>query len=209
MTALFIMNLSTNGLDVFVSRSMLAGAAVLGVAVVTYLTFWRGRFSHWRVEEAQIDLGRIGHVKIKPSTDDIQIAHRAWIELVTRKAGLAFDKQDDVITEIYDSWYTLFTCMRDLAKEVPADRVRSHEDTRKLLDLLVDALNRGLRPHLTKWQARFRRWYLTRLDEFPAKSPQQIQKEFPEYEALVSDLEVVNQQLVEYAQFIKRLAQGS
>lgn len=209
MTELFNMELSTNGLDVFVSGSLLIGVLILAAVVVVYSTVSRGWFSRWRVEEAQISLGKIGHVKIKPSTDDIQIAHRAWIELVTRKAGLAFDQQNDVIAEIYDSWYTLFTCMRDLAKQVPADRIRTNENTRKLVVLLVDALNQGLRPHLTKWQAKFRRWYSARLVDFPEKSPQEIQKEFPQYEELVSDLQVVNQQLVEYEQFIRRLAQGS
>lgn len=208
MTELLNVKWNASGLDLFVSVWLLIGVMVaLAAATVVYFASLRGWF-RWRVEEAQINLGKIGHIKIRPNADDVQIAHRAWIELVTRKAGLPFDKQNDVITDIYDSWYTLFACMRDLAKEVPADRIRTNENTRKLVVLLVDALNQGLRPHLTKWQARFRRWYSARLEEFPEGSPQEIQEKFPQYDELVSDLQVVNEQLVEYEQFIRKLAQG-
>lgn len=209
VTELLNVEFNTKGLDVFISVWALIGVVVaFATAAGFYSASSRGWF-RWRVEEAQINLGKIGHIKIKPNADDIQIAHRAWIELVTRKAGLPFDKQNDVITDIYDSWYTLFACMRDLAKEVPADRIRTNENTRKLVVLLVDALNQGLRPHLTKWQARFRRWYSARLEEFPERSPQEIQEGFPQYDELVSDLQVVNEQLVEYEQFIRKIAQGS
>src|SRR5205807_2700637 len=107
----------------------------------------------------QVQLGGIGTVKIRPSYEDIQVAHQAWIELVTRKAALPFEERNDVIAEVYDSWYALFREMRNLTKTIPAERVRGSKDTQALVRLLVDALNHGLRPHLTKWQARFRRWY--------------------------------------------------
>src|SRR5205823_5879710 len=105
--------------------------------------------------ELNIELGGIGKVKIKPNHETVQIAHRAWVELATRKAGLPFEPEDDVIVEIYNSWYQLFGEMRSLAKQVPAYKIRSDESTREAINLIVSALNRGLRPHLTRWQARF------------------------------------------------------
>jgi len=68
--------------------------------------------------------------------------------------------------------------------------------------------NKGLRPHLTRWQARFRQWYGEALKKSPDKSPQEIQRDFPQYRELVEDLIRVNKQLVEYANFIKQIAQG-
>lgn len=108
--------------------------------------------------ELEVKLGGIGKVKIKPNYEVKQIAHKAWVELKTRKAGLPIDKENDVVADIYKSWYQLFGEIRELARDVPASKLKD-EDTGKLVQLLIDSLNDGLRPHLTRWQARYSRWY--------------------------------------------------
>lgn len=164
----------------------------------------------WDPVSATVNLGGIGTVSIQPNNEDIQIAHRAWVELATRKAAILFDPENDVITEVYDSWYSLFQTMRELASSVPAHLVRRDASTKKLVQLLVDALNDGLRPHLTKWQARFRHWYAKEQDkpDNADLSPQEIQRKFPEYAALVRDLVEMNQYLQEYSRAIKTIAHG-
>lgn len=156
--------------------------------------------------ELTIQLGGIGHVTIKPNHEVNQIAHKAWVELITRKAGLSFDRDCDLVNEIYDSWYALFKEMRELIKNIPASQL-ANESTEKLVEVLVDALNKGLRPHLTKWQAKFRRWYKNEIDDIKKRklSPQEIQKKFPQYSDLVADLEKVSEQLVSYTVEIKKL----
>lgn len=182
---------------------------VLGVGWITYhYYFRRRRLPSWSVVEADVQLGGIGKVKIRPSYEDIQVAHKAWVELVTRKAALPFDKDHDVISEVYNSWYALFQEMRSLTKTIPAERVRQSKDTQELVRLLVSALNDGLRPHLTKWQARFRHWYNEALKTDVQKGPQEVQREFPQYQELVDDLVNVNKQLVDYADVIRRIAHG-
>lgn len=185
---------------------VLLALACVGWAIYHYR---RRKLPSWSVVEADVQFGGIGKVKIRPSYEDIQVAHKAWVELVTRKAALPFDKDHDVISEVYNSWYALFQEMRSLAKTIPAERVRGSKDTQELVRLLVDALNKGLRPHLTQWQARFRHWYEDALKKSTEKSPQEIQREFPQYQELVDDLIKVNQQLVEYAEVIRRIAHGS
>ncbi len=162
----------------------------------------------WSAVEAEVQLGGIGAVKIRPSYEDIQIAHRAWVELVTRKAALPFDEDHDVIREVYNSWYALFQEMRSLAKAIPAEKVRRSKDTRELVRLLVDALNRGIRPHLTQWQARFRHWYDEAIRSIPERSPQEVQRDYPQYQELVDDLKKVNRELVAYAEVIREIAHG-
>lgn len=190
------------------------GPLLILFILMSFWVWYRCKYSNlwpqWEVIETEISLGGIGKIKIKPSYEDIQIAHKAWVELATRKAGLPFDEEHDVIAEVYNSWYELFREMRALTKQIPADKVRNSEDTQNLLNLLVDALNKGLRPHLTQWQAKFRRWYEDALKESAnkGKTPQQIQKEYSEYNALVSDLKEVNKELVEYTNFIREIAQG-
>lgn len=125
---------------------------------VIYHCYRRRRLPAWSVIEAEVQLGGIGKVKIRPSYEDIQVAHKAWVELVTRKAALPFEEDHDVIAEVYNSWYALFQEIRSLTKTIPAEKARASKDAQELARLLVDALNKGLRPHLTQWQARFRHW---------------------------------------------------
>ncbi len=189
---------------------LVLGLVVLGLVSWTVYPYWfqRRRPPSWSVVEAEVQLGGIGTVKIRPSYEDIQVAHQAWIELVTRKVALPFEEPDDVIAEVYDSWYALFREMRNLTKTIPAQRVRESKDTQELVRLLVDALNNGLRPHLTRWQARFRHWYEHAQKGNLEKSPQEVQRDYPEYRQLVDDLTIVNKQLVEYASVIKQIAYG-
>lgn len=196
------------GLTVEAGPVFLVLALIGLIALLLYR--WRkgSQCRDWAVVDAEIELGGIGKVRIRPSYEDVQIAHKAWVELVTRKAGLPFDEEHDIITEVYDSWYALFREMRGLAKEIPAEKLRNSKDTQELVKLLVDALNLGLRPHLTKWQAKFRHWFKSAIKKDDGKSPQEIQKQYPQYQELVNDLKEVNKQIVKYADVIKQIAQG-
>jgi len=190
------------------------GFALIVVLLVSFGVYCLVKFLilrrrlRFEIVDAEIELGGIGKIKIRPSYEEVQIAHKAWTELATRKAALLFDEENDVVVEVYNSWCELFGRMRDLVKEIPAQKLRSSRDTRQLVRLLVEALNKGLRPHLTRWQAKFRRWYEAQLKEHQGAAPQVIQRQFPEYGELVKDLKVVNQQIVEYAEVLRRISQG-
>lgn len=58
--------------------------------------------------------------------------------------------------------------------------------------IATQTLNNGLRPHLTRWQARFRHWYDKCPDDMKRKCPQDCQRGFPEYEQLIDDMKTVN-----------------
>ena len=146
---------------------------ILVLSLALFLFFRRFRINNLFFHEVELSiaLGGIGDVKIKTNHEVVQVAHKAWSEMITRKAGLQFEPEHDVIVEVYNSWYQLFSEMRALIKSIPANRLKD-ENTQKLVNLLVDTLNKGLRPHLTKWQARFRRWYeaeLTKQNNYEIK----------------------------------------
>lgn len=183
----------------------------MAIVIGALLLWWRHRGlpKGWEVVSAEVNFADLGSVSIKPNKDDIQIAHRAWLELATRKAGLPFDPEHDVILEVYDSWHELFGRLRELAKECPATKVRTDEDTRQLLLTLIQVLNKGLRPHLTRWQARFRRWYEAELaDAAPHETPQEVQRRFPQYAELTTDLSGVQAGIRRYMTLLKGLATG-
>lgn len=159
----------------------------------------------WKTTELEISLGNVGKMKICPDGQDRQIAHRIWTELVTRKAGIEIDLDNDVITEIYDSWYELFRVVRQLVGEICAADIPISSDKRALIDIATRTLNDGLRPHLTRWQARFRSWLESSKNDYKNLSPQEIQRLFPQYEELTKDLLRVNRAIIQYRLELKRM----
>mgnify|MGYP006117494351 CR=1 FL=1 len=166
---------------------------------------------HKNIEIDSAEIGIQGQkIKIKPNYTNIDIAYKIWVELNTRKIGIQIDFENDVITEVYNSWYQFFGITRDLIKDLPATKIRLDSDSKELIEISMKILNEGLRPHLTEWQAKYRRWYNTAI-EISAnenKSPQQIQKDFPQYDLLKEDMSRINRNLINYKDVIYKLAFG-
>lgn len=152
------------------------------------------------VDEVSLGIGK-SNIKLKYNKKDQEIAYKLWVELNTRKIGLPYEENYDVIVEVYNSWYDFFKIARELLKDVPPSRLPY---STKLITLTTDVLNEGLRPHLTKWQAKYRKWYDENNQK--SKSPQEIQKEFPEYDALLSDLLITNKHMIEYKNLMYQIA---
>jgi hypothetical protein len=163
------------------------------------------RIFRYNLVKVNIKLGNVGTAEFRPNKNDMQIAHKIWTQLVTRKAAIPIDQENDVIEEIYDSWYTLFQKVREFISEIPAELIRNNNSTKEIVRIATQTLNEGLRPHLTKWQARYRSWSTAQKDNFSEMTPQDFQKEYPEYKYLIEDLIRVNQQLIQYSQELKKI----
>lgn len=186
---------------------------LIAIAVIVFLVWLGFRwFAARRLGDFEIDGAELGFgdhkISFKPNDTDRQIAYSIWVELSTRKVGLPIEIEDDVISEVYDSWYSFFAVTRELIKDIPVSKVRG-DSTGKIIDLSIEVLNEGLRPHLTKWQARFRHWYEAQLEKKKDVSPQDLQKKFPEYDALCADLLAVNNRLIKYRMKMIELVRGS
>ena len=79
-----------------------------------------------------------------------------------------------------------------------------------LISLLTDILNKGLRPHLTEYQARFKKWYNNEIDknDNKEKSPQEIQANYEKYEDLIKSMKEVNKLLIDYSIKLKEIIDG-
>ena len=161
----------------------------------------------FKIVDMNINIANIGNVNIELNKDISKIAHKAWIEIMTRKVGLVFEEDKDVIIEVYNSWYVLFGIIRDLLKEI--EPKKKDKNMQVLEDILIKVLNDGLRPHLTKWQAKFRRWYDKEIQDTNniELSPQEIQQKYDKYDELILDLKEVNRQMVQFAGELKKLTQ--
>jgi hypothetical protein len=188
------------------------GAAVV---IVAGLIAWRllhekvGAFGQLELESADFGLDGKAAFKFKPNWTDRQVAYAIWVELSTRKIGLPITLENDVISEIYDSWYAFFGVARELIKTVPVSRA-SDKSTREIIRLSMAVLNDGLRPHLTRWQARFRRWYeVAAADPANAgRDPQEIQAMYPQWKALTDDLAERNKGMIAYGMALQAIYGG-
>lgn len=182
----------------------------LGIVVIGYF-LWRRFISGKGWKDFEIDQAEIGtgssKLRFKPNMTDRQVAYAIWVELSTRKIGLPIDFDHDIIAEIYDSWYTFFAVTRDLVKSIPVNKVR-HASTQKIIKLSIEVLNLGLRPHLTKWQARFRCWYENEINKGSRDlviDPQEVQQKFPKYDELKGEMAQVNKHLMAYREKMRQL----
>lgn len=141
-------------------------------------------------------------VTIKMNMKNIDIAYMMFIQLKTRKIGVEFDEDNDVISEVYDSWYSAFQSIRELLMGI-----RPTPNNKELIDVGNKILNDGMRPHLTRWQSKFRKWYTYELkkDENVDFTPQEIQKKYTEYNELVSDLKNSQKQILELIKQLEKI----
>ena len=184
-------------------------ALILLILLIIYSKWVK---KHFRVHELEIGIPGLPRstFKVKRNSENLYIANRIYIELTTRKAAIQIDEENDVISEVYNSWYDLFKIIREEIKSVPGDFLKSHDPTDALIGLSTKILNEGLRPHLTEYQADFRMWYNHELEkeENNSLAPQQIQKKYPKYSQLIASMKIVNQTLADYANELKKLIKG-
>ena len=149
-----------------------------------------------------IDIGS-SSVSLSYNPKDREIAYKLWVELSTRKIGIPFDEKNDVIVEVYNSWYEFFKIARDLMKDIPASQINYSSE---LIELTEKVLNNGLRPHLTLWQAKFRKWYEYQSENSKEVSPQELQRKYERYDALLTDLKATNAKMIEYKELMRKIA---
>lgn len=178
--------------------------AIIAILFLIYFFYLKNKLRYHLVK-VDIKLGNVGVAEFRPNKHDLQIAHKIWTELVTRKAAIPIDKDNDVIEDIYDSWYAMFQKVREFISDIPADLIRNNQSTKEIVRIATQTLNEGLRPHLTKWQARFRTWSEAKKEKLMEMTPQDFQKEYPEFKDLIEDLMRVNQQLIQYSQELKKI----
>lgn len=143
-----------------------------------------------KIKIKMVTIGGVS-VELECSDDVKKLANEVWIELATRKISLPFDEKNDVIVEVYDSWYKVFGEFREVLKKIPIEKNASID---KLVDIIMVTMNDNLRSHLTKYQARFRKWYEE--NKKLKKTPQEIQRKYPQYEELVIDLKKTNEKMI-------------
>ncbi|MCP4581531.1 MAG: hypothetical protein GY839_07910 [candidate division Zixibacteria bacterium] len=150
----------------------------------------------------------LGNIDYDATDQDRILAWKMYIQLKTRKAALPFDENHDLVYNVYDSLHEIFPMTRNLLSEYSPH----YKDVRGgISDFVLRVLNDGIRPHLTKWHSVFRKWWEEALTA-PVniqKKPQELQREFPEYDSLISELKRMNDELTKYAEILMDIVKTS
>ncbi len=182
------------------SPKLWAGAAIPALFLLFLLT------RRYPLHSVKINLPfHLGSMTYNTTPADRILAWKLYVQLTTRKAALLFDEDHDLVADIYDSLFTLFSITRELLLELPPEQFQNPSG---LSSLMLRVENDGVRPHLTRWQADFRRWWERAivLDENIGKSPQEIQRLYPQYSQLVDDLKRTNTELSKFADELLAIA---
>jgi len=182
------------------------GLIMIGFLVIVYCLF--SNYNTGKITiVAPFAIGSYEFNRSELSEKELDIAWRLYVQLTTRKAAIPI-AEDDIIIEVYNSWYELFKSTREYLLGMSASDLEENDNAQKIVDLSVRVLNSGLRPHLTKWQGKYRKWYDDALkdEKYKGLSPQEIQKNYPEYEILMLEIKEVNDELIKYSEELKKFS---
>ena len=198
-----IFEIKFEGWTLNISINLLVILLIIIFIVVKYFISKR-KIKNMKVKEYKINVGGLA-ATIEYDYIDREIAYKSWVEMNTRKIGLEIDEENDVIVEVYNSWYEFFRIVRDNIKNLPVHKLESSVE---LIDIITKILNLYMRSHLTKWQAKFRRWYDNEKDNEKNKrlTPQEIQRNYPEYQELINDLKNTSLVLIQLKEELYKLA---
>ena len=207
-------------IQIHISYLWLAVIIVIGLAVII---FRRGLKKHRFLSLVPMEVGiAIGGVevsyKILRNEQTMYIAHRMYLELMTRKVANRIDPKNDVIIEIYDSWYDLFKAIRSEIKDVPGSNLYySSKKCEEITNLALDILNKVIRPHLTTYQADYRAWWEARTNKLMEtqadgaisfESPKLIQAEYEKFAEIINDIGRINDVLLAFTKQLYLIAYG-
>lgn len=215
MKQLFELCFDKDNFEIYIKCSAWLILAILVLLFVPFLKLYNYIFKSKTTKtipvEMTFNVGKVGTIKyqIVRNLQNIEIAHKIYIELITRKASIEID-ENDIIIEVYNSWFTLFQTTREELKKLSGQSLIDNKSSVELIKIVTDILNYGLRPHLTLYQAKFRKWYAEELADTTnkGKTPQEIQQKYPKFQELITSIKEVNALLLQYSEQLKKIQQA-
>lgn len=191
--------------------------AILLIAVIILILFILVK--HFRksnkrkslyVTEVDFEVGvGIGKQNIKLVYDDKdkQIAYQLWVEICTRKIGVEWNDDTDIVIELFNSWHDFFGIARNLIKDIPVRSYMNISNEENIVDLSIKMLNNVLRPTLTKWHAGFIKWYNTQINT-DDRIPQEIQRSYKDYDQMIKEIKDLYHSMSYYINALYKIAFG-
>jgi hypothetical protein len=121
-----------------------------------------------------------------------------YIELVTRIAVQPLKADEGLVSEALSSLHSLFPTTREILKKAGPD-VGCSKDS--VGGIAIAVLNERLRPVLAKWHPKLKKW-----EDEQASPANVVKATFAEETQLRQELEILRQDLVQYAEALAKIA---
>jgi hypothetical protein len=185
------------------------GASILGAFLGGCLLGWFSRrISRLKATEVNVNIPfGIGSLKLNVDSATEKAAWLLYVELKTRIATQVLDSNDGLLREALTSVYKIFEISRQILKDAGPD-IGMKDDS--VGGIVMNVLNKGLRPFTAKWHPELERWESERPENKSKKAHEEEWTKKDEMHAelglLRTDLEIYTQQLGEIA---KRMSEKS
>lgn len=134
-------------------------------------------------------------------------AWEIYVELITRVTVVELKKEEGILREALNSFYSLFNTTRDILKRYgPTIAVAAKSGDMTLGHVAVGVLNKVLRPLLAKWHPL--------LEDYEKRRPEGVsvsehERRWEQAAALRLEIEKVRNTLVEYADVLAEVSEVS
>ncbi len=155
-----------------------------------------------------IELSFLG-LKGKWEVDDQQrnAAWEIYIELVTRVTVVELKKEEGIIREALNSYYSLFNTTREILKKYgPAIAIPGKKSDMTLGHVAVGVLNKVLRPLLAKWHPILQNYENQRPKNL---SVSEHERKWERADELRAEIDKVRKNLIKYADVLAEVSEVS
>ena len=179
-----------SGKSLFLAEGALIGLVISAIAVA----YNRGS-GFLTLSEMTLNLPQFGEMKFAINLEYRRVAWKLFVETLTRVSTQPLGIEDGSLREALTSLYSLFSATRELLKNMPPSKPASKITVEMLA---VKMLNQEIRPFLSKWHVR--------LKKFEGIRPGVEESEWPQNEECRQELEALRSRLMNYTKAFGELA---
>ncbi len=179
-----------SGKSLFLAEGALIGLVISAIGVA----YNRGS-GFLTLSEMTLNLPQFGEMKFAINLEYRRVAWRLFVETLTRVSTQPLGIEDGSLREALTSLYSLFSATRELLKNMPPSKPASKVTVEMLA---VKMLNQEIRPFLSTWHVR--------LKKFEATRPGVEESEWSQNEECRKELEALRSRLMNYTKAFGELA---
>ena len=179
-----------SGRSLFLAEGALIGLVISAIAIA----YNRGS-GFLTLSEMTLNLPQFGEMKFAINLEYRRVAWRLFVETLTRVSTQPLGTEDGSLREALASLYSLFSATRELLKNMPPSKPTSRITVEMLA---VKMLNQEIRPFLSKWHVR--------LKKFEATGPAVEESKWQQNDQCRKELETLRSSLMNYTRAFGELA---
>jgi hypothetical protein len=173
----------------------LAEGALIGLIISAIAVAYNRGSGFLTLSEITLTMPEFAQMKFAVNLEYRRVAWKLFIETLTRVTTQPLGMEEGSLREALTSLHGLFGATRDLLKKMPPSKPTSKITVEMLA---VKMLNQEIRPFLSKWHIR--------LKKFESANPTAPESDWPDRADCRRELEVLRKRLIKYTTAFGELA---